>query len=478
MKNLFRVTVFIIICLFCFGCGGSTINNSTQPTFQITESVVSGETVQLRAIASNNRWQFNHWEGDVTGHTNPIQMTFTSPLNLKAVFTDTQGTLNMTLMGNSIISKEFTVQVTANGTTYSQGDSVVFAGSTFFDHWEGLASNTTQNPITVNLNSTNNITAVFEAPSNNTSQTSGLYFIGASSDGFSGFVWKDGNVTQLSDGGIPQSIFVTDNTVYIAGYYWSGNDTVACYWENGVKHDLSGSSALSIYVVGSDIYVSGCYEVAPMPNDDNQYRWAPCYWKNGVRYELTTPPNKYGQYGSASSIYIDGTDVYVAGWYLNTSPTQPLYYISTGCYWKNGTAYDTSPVVPQEIKVLGTDVYMIGGKETSNGGMSGYIKNGVVKYFSDHSSVCSMEFIGTDVYVGGTYWTTDSIGCVWNKDGGQYISHEVGTRFYDYKNGRTKPYILGVYTSNGSLLPCYWISETRYDLPTNINWTRMFLKDL
>lgn len=63
--------------------------------------------------------------------------------------------------------------------------------------------------------------------------------------------------------------------VYVSGFYNNGSREVACYWKNGIKTDLSGSSesndiANSIYVSSGDVYASGYYF--------NGSLWIACYW--------------------------------------------------------------------------------------------------------------------------------------------------------------------------------------------------------
>jgi hypothetical protein len=58
----------------------------------------------------------------------------------------------------------------------------------------------------------------------------------------------------------------------------------AVYWKNGVEtvlpHSAANSFASSIYVSGNDVYVAG-YEY-----DTGQAKYA-VYWKNGVEVKLT-----------------------------------------------------------------------------------------------------------------------------------------------------------------------------------------------
>ncbi|HPB48230.1 MAG TPA: hypothetical protein PLX16_06410, partial [Exilispira sp.] len=72
--------------------------------------------------------------------------------------------------------------------------------------------------------------------------------------------------------------------------------------------------ANSIYVSGSDIYVAGYYY-----NGTNNIA---CYWKNGSKTGLSA-----GNASEANSIYLSGSDIYVAGYYNNGSN-------NIACYWK------------------------------------------------------------------------------------------------------------------------------------------------
>jgi hypothetical protein len=69
------------------------------------------------------------------------------------------------------------------------------------------------------------------------------------------------------------------------------------------------SYSTSIFVSGSDVYVAG--------NESSEINKKALYWKNGQKVYLTDGR----EYSEAYSIFVSGSDVYVAG---------------TNGYWKNG----------------------------------------------------------------------------------------------------------------------------------------------
>lgn len=127
--------------------------------------------------------------------------------------------------------------------------------------------------------------------------------------------WKNGNLifreSEVSNG---LSIFVHRNDVYVAGltYVPGGSTSIACYWKNGQRVDLTGGGdvalARSVFVTDTHVYVSG------MMNDQA------VYWKDGEATALTTE----GTNSMANAIFVKGPDVHVAG-YAHGYPA----------YWKN-----------------------------------------------------------------------------------------------------------------------------------------------
>src|SRR5579859_1602389 len=127
--------------------------------------------------------------------------------------------------------------------------------------------------------------------------------------------WKNG-VSSSTLPLEPSSIAASGSDIYVAGYSYQSNlpYPTPAYSKNGTVTLLdSMTTANSITVLGSDVYVTG------------SYNYSAAYWKNGV---MTKLPRLSGPGTNvATAITISGSDVYVSGTYgANVLPV----------YWKNG----------------------------------------------------------------------------------------------------------------------------------------------
>ena len=118
------------------------------------------EKVVLSATPSEG-WRFDHWEGDVTGTTNPVTLRIKSALSVTAVFTATQPptcTLTTGVIGNG------TVDPPVGTYTYNENEVVTVTAipdtGWQFDHWEGGAAGT-ENPLSLTITADTSVTAVF-----------------------------------------------------------------------------------------------------------------------------------------------------------------------------------------------------------------------------------------------------------------------------------------------------------------------------
>lgn len=222
--------------------------------------------------------------------------------------------------------------------------------------------------------------------------------------GSSAAYWKDGKLFPLTKGTYAHSIYVVGNDVYVAGEYNSGN-LQAVYWKNGTPVMLTNGAnaavANAIYVAGNDVYAAG-YEV----NNNDPTLPVAKYWKNGVAVSLTQGTSSNS--GIVNSICVVGTDVYAAGF---TANEYMGYRVAT--YWKNGVAVPLndstrSTASAQSIFVNGNDVYVAGyeNDQLSIGGtpVAKYWKNGAPVALTDGSQDATAYSIcvsGNDVYAAG-----------------------------------------------------------------------------
>ena len=146
------------------------------PGFSLQTSVVGGGTVSANPTngpyASNSvvtltatpapNWAFGYWTGDVTGTLNPVSVTMNGPLSVQAVFIPTALPLTASTPGGGSVTANG--QVIAPATYYPTGSVVILAAAAnsgwSFLGWLGDASGT-NNPLSVTMNQTNDIQAIF-----------------------------------------------------------------------------------------------------------------------------------------------------------------------------------------------------------------------------------------------------------------------------------------------------------------------------
>lgn len=119
----------------------------------------SGTVVELTASPSDH-WLFDHWDGDITGTTNPAQITVSSAKNVKAVFVEKTYPLNVEIEGEGAVSEKI-IQTKA---TYQEGTVVELTANPSdgwsFDHWGGdLEGN--KNPAQIMVSGEINVRAIF-----------------------------------------------------------------------------------------------------------------------------------------------------------------------------------------------------------------------------------------------------------------------------------------------------------------------------
>jgi hypothetical protein len=202
--------------------------------------------------------------------------------------------------------------------------------------------------------------------------------------------------------------------VYVAGSIGYN----AVLWKNGIATYLTNgsistsASANSVFVSGTDVYVAGYQHSS----------WGDIakVWKNGVATDLGGGlyPNGSAYDAHANSVFVSGTDVYVAGYAFNAARI-----------WKNGTATTLAGGTTQNyaeafsVFVSGTDVYVAGAAEVPfpNSLAATMWKNGLTFNLNSNgittANANSVFVSGTDVYVAGSQQIQGSGGATVWKNG-------------------------------------------------------------
>lgn len=180
--------------------------------------------------------------------------------------------------------------------------------------------------------------------------------------------------------------------VYVAG--WLNN--YAAYWKNNEVHQVNntdkGSSASAIAVQGADVYLSGY-----VLNTSGEIIIT--YWKNGVPVYLKNLGNS--TMNATTGIAVRGNDVYVAG---RTERYNGSVQGISATVWKNGVATYFDNDVDTDANAISItsngDIYVAGKKD----GRACYWKNGSIVYVGDRvqsSAAYAICISGSDVYVAG-----------------------------------------------------------------------------
>jgi hypothetical protein len=231
------------------------------------------------------------------------------------------------------------------------------------------------------------------------------------------WLWKNGAVTRLPHGAAANSVFVSGNDGYVAGFGnvdWSGSwleplnwfDCRAIVWKNNELifycEDIVGvgpfgmvteSAANSVFVSSAgDVYVAGDTR-SSIPASETEEGWSyhimpmTTVWKNGEADHYALGADQYLSVGY--SVYVSGNDVYVAGVEQTDVDTsrEGLSFGQTAALWKNGvllhlddmygTKYFPSEARSVFVSAAG-DVYVAGDMPSSEAGWrTGLWKNGV-----------------------------------------------------------------------------------------------------
>ena len=123
-----------------------------------------GQVVTVTATPSTG-WKFDHWEGDLSGNTNPNTITMTGNKSVIANFTQEHYTLTILTEGQGTVTKD------PNQSTYTYGTIVELTAvpdpNWKFSFWSGDL-NGNENPDTITMTSNKSVTAHFIPTGNDT----------------------------------------------------------------------------------------------------------------------------------------------------------------------------------------------------------------------------------------------------------------------------------------------------------------------
>jgi len=322
---------------------------------------------------------------------------------------------------------------------------------------------------------------------------------------------KNQSVFSWSEGGEPQlltsstfnaeivGVYHDGANLYVAGYEANDSILVACYWVNGEKVNISdGVTAVGItgiYGSGTNVYITGIQgstysywklndntftktdfhsgtELAYMTDstvvgsdiyicgyifNNTIKKLLVGYWKNTVWTQVSD--------GSAnamsSSIFADGTEVYITG--VQSNGTRDV-----GGYWKTDkTRVDvTNPTYNGNVSDIvynSGNVHLIGYENNGLGAMSFYKRNSENKqYLSNgitNASLYSINMSGANVVITGTKnnFSKNQI-VLWNNEKNKDFDKDIlsdpekYSTVYDMTTNGKDIYVAG---SEG-LRACYW----------------------
>lgn len=345
--GLFTTTNSVVVQVFSLSTDLSHIafagpvNIQIIPAFNLQTSIVGNGTLATNPpvgpYASNSvvilsatpaaRWVFDHWSGDVTNSLNPLNVTMTGPRNLQAIFVQTSFPLTVSSPGGGSITTNG--QTMTSTTFFPLGTAVnltaVPSNGWSFIRWTG-GTNSTANPLSVTINQTNNIQAIFGTTVSTSSFGGGIIL----------------NFTNP----IPFGTSLTVSAVADPGNYFFG-------WTGA----LGGTnSPARIIVTNATPIVSALFSALPTG------KFSLSVVAVGGGFETNNPPRSYYNSGDVVSLraLTNGTELFL-GWTRDASGTNnPLSITMT----TNKTIQANFGILPQVIVTPSAQTILAGSNAT------------------------------------------------------------------------------------------------------------------
>jgi len=223
--------------------------------------------------------------------------------------------------------------------------------------------------------------------------------------------WENGKVVVLQNDKFSSKVlgvYHSNGVLHAVGFTTKGDRTsFATYWKSGAKFELPvpeqtvSSYASSIFLLGKDIYIAGGVR--------STANFEAVYWKNGEINRLTDGKN----YSEANAIFVSSGNVYVAGWERDNED------LAVAKYWKNGEEFIIAkPAFVYAMYLTNNDLYIAGERRNNINGewYATYWKNGNATDLLLDGLATSIFVLNNDVYVSGHYlfarayyWKNDKI---------------------------------------------------------------------
>ena len=228
----------------------------------------------------------------------------------------------------------------------------------------------------------------------------------------------DGSAWHALGSGVDGSVYaiaVSGSDVYVGGRFASAGGMPAsriARWDGSAWHTLGSGVSGDVYAIvvsGNNVYVGGTFVSAGGMPVSRIARWDGSAWHalgSGVNYNYASP--------IVSAIVVNGSDVYVGGWFTSASG-MPANHIARwdGSAWHAlGSGVSGGAPFPfvRAIAVNESDVY-VGGNFTSAGGTPA---NYIVRWdggawhalgagvSGEYPTIFALATRGSNVYAGGS----------------------------------------------------------------------------
>ncbi len=275
-------------------------------------------------------WEFDEWQGDLSGDDNPQEITIDGNKNVTAVFKEATYEINISTDGVGDIS------ISPDKNSYSYGEEVEISAnphsSWAFGNWEGDLSGN-DNPQTITIESDITATAVFGTTASvRTKDVSDMRITSVTGGGIveddggfaitkRGVCWSEEEDPDLTDTCTQDGDGLGEFTSDITGLRRSYPYHVRAYATNKAGTSFGKNEEFKAGYI-SHGYVDGLTPSKDSEFQSRTYRLVESNWKNGVS-KIWIEKN-LGATGPVKNAFDDDEDR--AGWYFQFNRKQAYYH--------------------------------------------------------------------------------------------------------------------------------------------------------